>query len=110
MEPGEPPGGLDELRLNPGVVEDDELLAATVDAFIEKEAAAAEIQAEAGRLNGDLHDVVDGHFLPIWFRAEELTTARWSELALRLARWAFAEGRRFPICAELDESRGTTGP
>jgi len=96
-EQGERP---EELRLTPNMVEDDEALAAVVDAFIERDPDAAETQAEIVNLHGVLHEVIGEFYWPIWARAEELTTARWADLAVGIARWAFSEGRRFPFVEE----------
>lgn len=101
-------GGPGDLSLNPDVVEDDELLGAVVDEFIVRDPDAGEIQAEVARLQGVLHDVIDGFYWPIFARADELTTARWADLAVEIARWAFAEGRRFP--AEPEDQEESTGP
>ncbi len=93
------PGGdaVEELRLTPDSVEDEEQLAAAVDAFIESDPDARETLAEIANLHGVLHEVIDAHWWPIFHRAEELATARWADLAVGLVRWAFNEGRKHPV-------------
>lgn len=96
------PGGdtVEELRLTPDVVEDEELLALVVDEFIERDPDAAGTLAEIARLHAVLHDVVTDFYWPIVIRAEDLTTARWADLSLSLVKWAFTEGRKHPLPEE----------
>ena len=103
MSAGNSDGGPEELRLDPGVVEDEELLAETVDRFIERDRNAADTQAEIGRLHGVLGQIIDDYWWPIWARVEELAVARWADLAVGIAKWAFSEGRRFPVVKEPDQ-------
>lgn len=97
MNTGEQAGSPEELRLDPGVVEDDEALAAVVDAFIARDRNAADTLAEITRLHGVFGAVIDDYWWPIWARAEELGTARWADLAVGLVRWGFNEGRKHPV-------------
>lgn len=90
----------DELSLNLEVVEDEEALAAIVDRFIVADPDAADTQVEIARLHGVLGQIIDDYWWPIWARADELGTARWADLAVGIARWAFSEGRRFPVIEE----------
>jgi len=102
MSAGNSDGGPEELRLDPGVVEDEELLAETVDRFIERDRNAADTQAEIARLHGVLGQIIDDYWWPIFARAEELGTARWADLAVGIAKWAFSEGRKHPAVGEAE--------
>lgn len=102
MNTGEQAERPDELRLDPGVVEDEELLALVVDEFIRRDRTAAVTLAEIARLHGVLGQVIDDYWWPIWARAEELSTARWADLAVGLVRWGFNEGRKHPVPKELE--------
>lgn len=97
MTPGGQAERPEDLHLDPATVEDDELLAAVVDQFIKADPDAADTLGEIARLHGVLNDLADPHWWPIFARAEELTAARWAELAVALVRWSFSEGRRFPV-------------
>jgi len=90
----------ESLHLDPSVVDDDELLAEVVDQYIRVDADAADTLTEIARLHGVLHELADAHWWPIFASAEELTVARWAELAVSLARWAFNEGRKHPVVPE----------
>jgi len=94
--------GADKLSLNLEVVADEELLAAAVDEFVRRDRTAAVTLAEIVRLHGALGQIIDDYWWPIWARAEELGTARWADLAVGIARWAFNEGRRFPAVGEAE--------
>jgi len=93
---GEQAGRPEELSLNLEVVEDDELLALVVDEFIRRDRNAAVTLTEIARLHGVLGQIIDDYWWPIWARADELTTARWADLAVGLVRWGFNEGRKHP--------------
>ncbi len=86
----------DEPVLDPVIVSDDETLAARVDEFIGRDAEARRwhewIVEEQDRLR--LAAPPD-----VWqaiLRVDEICVARWADLTLSLARWAFEQGQRHP--------------
>lgn len=80
--------------LDPSVVADEEALADAVDALIAADHEARERLAEIGVYVDALRCGLDADTWRQFLRVDELTTARWADLAVNLARWAFNEGAR----------------
>jgi hypothetical protein len=89
--------------LSPSIVEDDEALAEAVDQIIFMDVAARERLAEIGRYTEALRAfraALDPCAWQLLLRIDELTTARWADLTVGIAKWAFEQGRRFPLSIE----------
>lgn len=82
--------------LTPEIVADDTDLAAVVDRFILMDPAAKDQQVEILQRQEVLQIILDPEQWQAALQLEEITTARWSDLAVEIARWAFQEGQRFP--------------
>ncbi len=79
-------------RLDPALVADDTKLAAVVDDAIHHDPDASAVQVEILRLQHELRELVDADAWGTYLSVEEQVTARWSELAVALVRWAYGEG------------------
>lgn len=86
--------------LNPDVVADDETLGEAVDAFIGADPEARARRAEIVVHQEALRSAVDGDVWGLVLHLDELTNARWADLAVVIARWAFEVGRRLPLSVE----------
>jgi hypothetical protein len=82
--------------LTPEVVEDDVALAGIVDSFIGQDPAAKQwlewivVEQEA------LRQACEPDIWQLILHGDELCLARWADLTVALARWAFEQGRRHP--------------
>ena len=86
--------------LTPEIVADDVDLAAAVDRFMFENVAARDQQVEILHRQEVLQIMLDPDAWQAALQLEEATTARWADLAVEIARWAFQEGQRFPVLPE----------
>jgi hypothetical protein len=84
-------------QLDPDVIEDDQLLAMAVDAVMGRDSRAKALMVSINDHGVWLRGAVDADTWQLVLRIDELATERWSDLTLVLVRWAFAEGRRWPL-------------
>jgi hypothetical protein len=94
---GPPPSDPEMPVLTPDVAADDEALAEAVDAFINNDSVARAQLVEIADFQEALRGAVHADVWGIVLRLDELTTARWADLAVAIARWAFDAGRLFPL-------------
>lgn len=83
----------DEPVLTAAVVDDEEQLAAAVDAFNVANADDRVQRAELLERQAELHLVLDAKEWQMFLAVEEASTARLADLTVSIARWAFRQGR-----------------
>jgi len=88
----EPPPTLD-----PDSVADDELLGMAVDAVVGADRDARERMLEIFRYAESLRAILDEETWRTFLVYDEHSNARFAELLLAVSRWAFEQGRRFPL-------------
>ena len=93
-DPGELP------TLDASIVEDDDALAEAVDAVIAADPQAQERAAAVNMHMGWLRAAVDADTWKLVLEIEARSNERFADLAVVIARWAFEQGRRFPILHE----------
>jgi len=80
--------------LSPEIVVDEEALAEAVDELVRRDPVAREQLAEVSGYQEMLRGAVDAHAWRLVLHVDELTTARFADALLVVARWAFNEGVR----------------
>jgi hypothetical protein len=80
--------------LTPDVVADEEALAEAVDEVVRRDPVARGELAEITNYQDALRGAVDDATWRLVLRVDELTTARFADVLLVVARWAFNEGVR----------------
>jgi hypothetical protein len=88
VENGEPPGVCGDI------FQDDQGLAEAVDRVIVQNPEAGARQREVILAQANLQAAVDHQAARLYLRVEEIQSARWSEMTLVIARWAYAAGLR----------------
>jgi hypothetical protein len=83
--------------LDPAIVEDDELLGGAVDALILADPVARERAEQIAMHQGWLRSMVDPDVFRLVLEIEARLNERWADLSVVIARWAFEQGRRFPL-------------
>ncbi len=84
--------------LDPAVIEDEELLALAVDAVTLADPVARVRSAEIAMYQAWLQAAVeDAGTWRLYLEVESRQTEKNADVALVIARWAFAEGRRHPL-------------
>jgi len=91
-----PPFDHDVPTLDPDTVADDELLGVAVDAVVVANVDARERMEEVFEMTEALRAILDEGTWQLFMAYDELANARFAELSLVIARWAFNEGQRFP--------------
>jgi hypothetical protein len=91
-----PPSDPEPPALTPETVEDEEALAEAVDQFVRRDVEARERLSDTNVYVEALRSAVEPDVWTTALRIDELTTARWTDLAVGVARWAFTEGQRSP--------------
>ena len=81
-------------KLTADIVEDDQALGEAVDLVVYRDVEARRRQEETMLYADVLREVISGDEWRIFLRIDELRNARWSELVLVIARWAFTAGVR----------------
>jgi len=94
---GPPPSDPELPVLRPDVAADDEALAVAVDEFIRTNVDARDRLSEINVYVEALRCAVEPDVCTTALRIDELTTARWADLAVAIARWAVDAGRQFPL-------------
>ena len=98
--PPPPPSDPELPALDPEIVADDEALGEAVDRFIANEPvgkARLDFVADHQEL---LRQAVDSEMWRLILGIDEMVVERWADLAVEVARWAFKEGRCFPLPPE----------
>jgi hypothetical protein len=85
------------LTLDPDVVGDDDELALRVDALLHADLVARARQAHVAMLQEVLREGIDEDSWKLVARIDEQILERWADAVVSLARFAFTEGRRFPL-------------
>jgi len=85
--------------LTPEVVADDDDLGVAVDEFVRLNREARVRQWEIAMLQECLRDAVDAGAWRLVLVMEETMNARFADVVVEIARWSFAEGRRFPVAS-----------
>jgi len=104
---------LSVLKLTPEVVEDDEDLAVLVDEFVHRDP-----EASTGLRNIALHQEAlrhaDPESWPLFLMVEEMMTARFADVVLVVAKWAFKQGQEHPLpktqTSNVNPDEQTSGP
>jgi len=76
------------------IVADDDELGIVVDAFVHLNHPARVRQWEVGCIQACIRDAVDAEAWGLVMQMEETMNARWADVIVLLARWAFTEGVR----------------
>jgi hypothetical protein len=97
-DPTELPG------LSPEVVADDEALGEAVDAVIRLDPVAGRRAQEVAEYQGWLRECVDAEAWKLCLEIDARQTEKWADVVVRVAAWAFEEGRRFPVLTSEAES------
>jgi len=91
--------------LDAWTIEDDDDLWAAIEALVHADASASRRQAEVEQWVDLLSACIDDEgVLRVAAEVRTRVLAEAEELALSIARWAFAEGRRHPITREAGPS------
>jgi hypothetical protein len=81
--------------LNPAIIVDDALLAAVVDGFIESDPTDRAHRETIALVQAQLREQIADHAWKVFLQIDETVTARFADLTLSIARWAFLEGFRY---------------
>lgn len=92
-----PPSDPEMPTLDPVTVADDEMLGMCLDAVVVRDRAARERMDEIFRYTEAMRAILDADTWRIFMVYDERCNARFAELLLVIARWAFGEGRRHPL-------------
>ncbi len=92
-----PPPDPEIPSLDLETVGDDEQLGVAVDVVVVCDREARERATEIVRYAEALRAILDEDTWRLFLVFDERTNARFSELLLVVARWAFVEGRRHPL-------------
>jgi hypothetical protein len=82
--------------LDPVIVSDEETLASAVDSFIGRDAGARRWHAWIVEEQERLRQAAPPDVWQMIMRLDEICVARWADLTLALARWAFEQGQQHP--------------
>ena len=85
-----------KLVLTPGIVEDEDDLVAVVDEFVKQDPDAETRMKEILDQEEYLRTYADPGDWQECVALEDLMNARFADLVVSIARWAFEEGRSYP--------------
>jgi len=101
LSPAPPSDPESRPMLSPEVVADEEALAEVVDELVRRDPVAREQLAEITAYQDMLRGAVDANTWRLVLHIDEMTTARFADAIVVIARWAFNEGAR-----SVDPPRG----
>jgi hypothetical protein len=78
------------------MIEDDDDLGISVDEFVHRDLEARARQREIA-LHTDALRLADSETWPLFLRVEALMNGRFADVIVEVARWAFEQGRRYPL-------------
>jgi hypothetical protein len=90
--------------LDHATVADDEALGEAVDAAIHRDAEARARLYEIADLQEALRGAVDALAWQLVLRVDEMSMARWADLSVGIAKWAFDAGRQHTLLTEEGSS------
>ena len=89
--------------LDPGIVEDDQALAESVDEFILQHGEGQERLSAVAYEQELLRQCVDADLWRLVLEIDQMIVERWADLSVNLARWAFNGGRHHPLPTPTEE-------